>query len=133
MLRLLAAGKEERVSENSMSAMVWSFTHHEDSRNSVELQLVHAGCMVQEDPPKTKRSQGVSTVCQLYLSFQKEFDKSQTMGSMGFNNQLIDQIIYSPICILPHISVPTLGTSDMFFRGSQFLVAGRSSFRMRRA
>ena len=48
--------------------------------------------MVQEDPPKTKRSQGVSTVCQLYLSFQKEFDKSQTMG---FNNQLIDQMIFA--------------------------------------
>lgn len=130
MLRLLAAGKEERVSENSMSAMVWSFTHHEDSRNSVELQLVQAGCMVQEDPPKTKRSQGVSAVCQLYLSFQKEFDKSQTMG---FNNQLIDQIIYSPLRILPHILVPTLGKSDMFFSKSQFLVAGRSSFRTRRA
>ena len=40
---------------------------------------------------------------------------------------------YSPVRILPHILVPNLGKSDMFFRGSQFLVAGRSSFRIRRA
>ena len=118
MLRLLAAGKVVHPS--------WRL--QEFGRIAAGPRRMHGTRRSAEDKKKPRCFHSLSTVNCIY-----RYKKSLTSLKLWASTTSWSIKWYSPIRILPHILVPNLEKSDMFFRGSQFLVAGQSSFRIRRA